>query len=107
MRFVRPADCPQAECAANVDNQAQERRMQMKMFVSVDVVEPQSGGGKGFELGSNLSRELSPNPGKAKEPYTVEHHAVAEAPFGVDEIRDRSPRQHRLPVGQNEMQTNA
>lgn len=81
--------------------------MQMKMFVSVDVIESQPGGGKGFELGSNLSRKLSPNPGKAKEPYTVQRHAVAEAPFCIDEIRDRSPRQHRLPVDQNEVQTDA
>jgi len=62
--------------------------MQMKMFVGVDVVQRQPACRKSFELGSDLSGQLSPNPGQTEKPHTVARHPVAKTTLRVDQIRN-------------------
>ncbi|CAB3798592.1 hypothetical protein LMG28614_04796 [Paraburkholderia ultramafica] len=77
--------------------------MQMEMFVSIDMIERQSGLRIGLELRADLQRKLPANAGQTEKANPISHHVLAEPPVFVDQRRNCAGPQAGHPVGKNEV----
>jgi hypothetical protein len=77
--------------------------MQMKMAMSVDVIELQPGLVECLELGTNFRFKLATDMRKEKITDTGTGHITAETPIAVDQSWDLRWRQHRMARYQGKM----
>ena len=86
---------------------ARDGRVQVKMLVGVDVVQLQSGGGKGGELGLDLGGQLSAHLGQEKHGGAGARHVGAEMAGGIHQVGNGGWRQDRLAAHQHQVQAHA
>src|ERR1700723_2674144 len=79
----------------DANQNTENRGMQMKMLVCVDVIEKQSGARKCQELGADLGFELLASGGTRKISYASEKHILADASLGVCDAGDLRMRKRR------------
>ena len=75
------------------------------MLVAIDVIEPQPGGKKSLELCRNFIRGLAAHRRIDKYPHARPNHVTAKPAGAVDKIGQARGRQHRVPLGQNDVQS--
>jgi hypothetical protein len=75
------------------------------MLVTIDVIEPQPGGKKSFELCRNFIRDLPAHRRIDKYPDAGQPHITAKPAGAVDKIGQARGRRHRVSVGQNDVQS--
>ena len=80
--------------------------MKVPMFVAINVIEPQPGGDKSFELCRNFICDLPAHRRIDKYPDARPRHIIAKPAGAVDKIGQARGRQHRVSVGQNDVQSN-
>jgi hypothetical protein len=78
--------------------------MQVKMLMGGHMIELETGGAEGLELGADLRSHLPAHTGQEKHRDARERHIRSKAAATVHQIRDRRRRQNRLSVNQRQMQ---
>ena len=81
--------------------------MKVPMFVAINVIEPQPGGDKSFELCGNFIRDLPAHRRIDAYPDARPNHITAKPTGLVDKIGQARGRRHRVSVGQNDVQSHA
>ncbi|CDY73573.1 hypothetical protein BGLT_02942 [Caballeronia glathei] len=104
MQFAGQAHRAQAEVPADLQDQREHRRMQMKMLVRVHMVEDETGCRECLELGANLGGELRAHMRQAEEAHTVAGHRVVETALPVNQIRNRRRAERRVSVREHDVQ---
>ena len=61
--------------------------MQMKMLMSVDVIEREAGRAEGLELGADLGQHLPAHMGQKKHRRAGPRHVRPKTPAGVHQVR--------------------
>ena len=81
--------------------------MQVEVLMGVDVIERQSGRGKGVELRLDLRRELPPHRAVRDDIETEPRHIRAKPAGAVDQIGQPLRRQCRRTLDQHDMEPDA
>ena len=81
--------------------------MKVPMFVAINVIEPQPGGDKSFELCRNFICDLPAHRRIDSYPDARPNHITAKTTGPVDKIGQARRWRHRVPVGQNDVQSHA
>src|SRR6201988_4170011 len=84
-----------------------EDRVQMKVLVRVDVIEPPPGAPKRLELRCDLRRNLAAHPGPKENIEGGLDHFDKKMTVGVDEVGEAFRLQDGAAIHQSEMQTHA
>jgi hypothetical protein len=92
---------------ADLDDKPRDRRVQMHVLVTVDMVERQLGRGKGRELRTDFRRELTPRRGRKVEAETGAHHVRVKPAVRTDQRRHLGRRQYRRAIREHQMQPDA
>ena len=79
--------------------------MKVPVLVAIDVIEPQSGGKKSFELRRDFMRDLPARHRIDKYPHARSRHITAKPTGPVDKIRQARRGQYRVSVGQDNVQS--
>ena len=103
-RLQRRPNGRRAEFPRQLDNHRQNRGMQVKMFMRSDVIQRETGGAKGLELGADLRSHLLAHMRQKKYGGPGERHIRTKAPAPIEEIRHSRGRQNGLRVDQRQMQ---
>src|SRR5579872_2682930 len=81
--------------------------MDMHVVLGVDVIERQSRGAKGFELGANLRFQLRPNARVKEEPHAGAYEILRERSVTIHEIGNVPRRENRTTVDDDHVQADA
>ena len=79
--------------------------MKVPVLVAIDVVEPQTGGKKRFELRRNFICDLPARDRIDKNPEAGPRHIAAKPAGPVDKIGEARGRRYRVSVGQDDVQS--
>lgn len=79
--------------------------MKVPMLVAIDVIEPQTGGKKSFELCRDFVCDLPARHPIEKYPDAGPTHITAKPAGSVDKIGQARGRRHRVSVGQDDVQS--
>ena len=104
LRFQGHARAPDAIALADFHDQASDCGMEMKMLVRVDVIQAETGGGKGRELRFDLGFQLAAHLGQEEHRRPSPRHVGAEIAVGVHQVWHLCGRQNRLAFYQHQMQ---
>ena len=79
----------------------------MEVLVRIDVIEPEPGRAKRYELRLDLGPKLPPHIAPQRDVDAEPRHVGAKESFRVDKIRYALGRQHGYPLDQHDMQAHA
>ena len=107
-----PVDAPEGTAARpmappDLQHQASDGGVQVEMLVGVHMVQRQSGGGEGRELGLDLRGELATHRRAEEEIHPGPDHVLAEEALAIDEVRHPLRRQHWPALDQDQMEPDA
>jgi hypothetical protein len=103
-RLHRHANVLHAKFRRQGENSGENRWMQVKMLVSVDMVEGQSCGAEGLELGADLRQHLSSRTRQKKHRGACSRHVRSEPPARINQIGHRVSRQDGPSLHQRQME---
>ena len=83
-RLEGHADGAHAAWLADLEDEAGDRRMEVEVFVGVDVVEVKSGRREGIELGDDLRPQLPSGARMEEKTNTGAHHVISEPALGIN-----------------------
>lgn len=85
--FGRQTDCRHAVVLSDFEDQAKQGRVNMKMFMNVDMVERESGRLKSFELGLDFMLKLLLHAAREKKLKPGSYHVSRQTTCFIHEIR--------------------
>ena len=100
----RGAQSPHAELWPNTPQQRADAQAQVKMFMCIDVIDCEAGGGVQFELRVDLRRNLLPNVRPRKDVERKRKQIAPKPSCRIDQVGDRRGRQGGMSVDQDQMQ---
>ena len=97
----------QAVARSDVENLTGDGRVQLKMMVTIDVIEDKPGRLIRRELRGDFCRKLLAHLGAKENIHARPDHALAKTPVCIDKVRNALGWQHRPAVDQNKVQAHA
>jgi hypothetical protein len=104
-RFIGHPDRTHIKFPADAQQHPEKGRMQVKVFVDVDMIQGQTGAGKRGELRADLRLQLPPDSRHRKVPQTAAPHPPVHASGRIGEFRNQPRFEHRITIRQHHMQT--